>query len=1567
VTGTATVVDSDLDVLPATVIEEVAAQEGYEIVALESGEKPGEWLLTVKTRRPRPDDDFRFEWSFSDDTAGHKGTEQTHTFSEPGSYVVTVTALDRRGAVAFVLSLHLDVLVVNEPPVANAGDDQTVDENTLVFLYGGESIDPDSPELTYLWTQVSGLPVVALLNVTEPTARFVAPYVDTDTELAFSLTVSDGESTDQNRVTIYVLDYVDPASFGPTADAGPDQEVEAGAVVTLDGTASTGSGESPLAFFWTQVEGLSVTLDAQNAATVTFTAPNVEGETVVLVFELSVAQDDLFALDDVRVTVLRTDPPPPPPPPPPPDCASDAECDDGAFCNGAETCVSGSCVVGSDPCAGQLCDETVDACVECISDSDCDDEMFCNGLETCVNNTCQPGPAVNCDDGLACTVDSCNEATDSCDNAPDDSLCDNGLFCDGAEVCNPMLGCQAGTPADCDDGVACTVDSCNEATDACVYAPNDSLCDNGLFCDGVEVCNPVLGCQAGTPVDCDDGVACTVDSCNEATDSCDNAPNDALCDNGLFCDGVEVCNPVLGCQAGAPVDCDDGVACTVDSCDEATDSCDNAPGDALCDNGLFCDGAEVCNPVLGCQAGTPFDCNDGVACTVDSCNEAIDSCDNAPDDSSCDNGLFCDGTEACDPVLGCQGGDDPCPAQTCDEDTDTCEEIICDEDVDCDDNVFCNGAETCVSNTCQPGIPVNCDDGTACTVDSCNEATDACDHAPNDSLCDNGLFCDGSETCDPLLGCQVGTPVDCDDGVACTTDSCNEATDSCDNVSDDSLCDNGLFCDGPETCDPKLDCQPGAPVDCDDGVACTANSCNEATDSCDNAPDDALCDNGLFCDGVETCDPVFGCQAGNPVNCGDGVPCTIDSCNEATDSCDNVPSDANCDNGLFCDGVETCDPVLDCQAGTDPCGGDPCDEENDECVPATPSVSLSNLDFGSTLLSLQFEVWNSGGDLLDYTIVDDADWLTVSPNSGDSTGEHDTITATVDRTDLTDGSYQAEITVTPSVVPAITIAVFLVVQPQCDSLTPIARWDVVPYQRINAGETFKAGVVAFSKNGIQKVTFTISGQGYTDPASIDVTQMTYNDRTDVHEYWIPIAAGSFTSDGPITVEAIVHGNDGGIRDKNTGGGSLGLDALPLIVNPTGSLPQPEAWVDNGGNDSTGEVNNPAQPYLTIRAAINAIRAWRSPLGYGDNAAGGVVRLYAGVHSAVSSAPSVLGGDEWVTVTTAAGGNTSNTIVIAASAIRNVERVAIKGITLDRSGGGGAIVAANSTVGSLMQVWIDDCALIGSGRWILQSNPVGLNPRTVYWTDSSITACDYATRNTAEQYLARGLTISTIGHDAFQNFPMIVNCTVDDIDNGDNSSWHADAMQWWGGHRDSNVIVYNYRATNCHYQGLFIRGRRTSDPEPPNAQGMAFVNVYIDMADDASGSSGWYRRVDHLIWWHCTFRSNLGFFVDPLDGYSSWPVEITDFSAKGNVFNEMRLNQPDSGIEWDDWHENHFEVQSGGSVITRGTSQTTGDPGVDADGYPVSGSVLLGKVTQELVPADSAGVLREMPASAGAYE
>ena len=210
-------------------------------------------------------------------------------------------------------------------------------------------------------------------------------------------------------------------------------------------------------------------------------------------------------------------------------------------------------------------------------------------------------------------------------------------------------------------------------------------------------------CSGGNYDDADDLVFAVAGSGPQCTVNAD-------CDNGLFCDGAEICNAGT-CESGTAPDCGDGVSCTIDSCNESTDSCDNTPDNGACDNGLFCDGAETCSATLGCQAGTAPNCDDGVSCTVDSCNEGSDSCDNTPNDSVCDNGLFCDGAEICNATLGCQDAADPCtgPGQTCNETNDVCEGGTgCLSEVDFESGAggwTASGASTCTTGSFVVGSP----------------------------------------------------------------------------------------------------------------------------------------------------------------------------------------------------------------------------------------------------------------------------------------------------------------------------------------------------------------------------------------------------------------------------------------------------------------------------------------------------------------------------------------------------------------------------------------------------------------------------------------------------------------------------------------------------------------------------------------------------------------------------------------------------------------------------------------------------------------------------------------------
>lgn len=123
------------------------------------------------------------------------------------------------------------------------------------------------------------------------------------------------------------------------------------------------------------------------------------------------------------------------------ECTQNADCDNGLFCDGAETCVFAFCEAGLPPCEGGACSETIDDCFSsCEDDSECDDGDACSGVEMCLEfeegigegRTCVEGAVPDCDDGDPCTVDACDsDATDDpCSNMPIEcpsaSICDEG-------------------------------------------------------------------------------------------------------------------------------------------------------------------------------------------------------------------------------------------------------------------------------------------------------------------------------------------------------------------------------------------------------------------------------------------------------------------------------------------------------------------------------------------------------------------------------------------------------------------------------------------------------------------------------------------------------------------------------------------------------------------------------------------------------------------------------------------------------------------------------------------------------------------------------------------------------------------------------------------------------------------------------------------------------------------------------------------------------------------------------------------------------------------------------------
>ena len=211
-------------------------------------------------------------------------TDARNAISQPDTVTVTVTA----GS--------------NDPPTADAGENQTVGEGASVTLAGSGS-DPENEALTYQWTQDSGQSVT-LSGASAATASFTAPTeLVSDAVLVFSLVVTDarGAISQPDTVTITVTAGANDA---PTADAGENQTVGEGAAVTLTGSGSDPEGEA-LTYAWTQTGGANVSLDDDTAQGPAFTAPTELVTDAALVFSLVVtdARGSASQADTVTVTV----------------------------------------------------------------------------------------------------------------------------------------------------------------------------------------------------------------------------------------------------------------------------------------------------------------------------------------------------------------------------------------------------------------------------------------------------------------------------------------------------------------------------------------------------------------------------------------------------------------------------------------------------------------------------------------------------------------------------------------------------------------------------------------------------------------------------------------------------------------------------------------------------------------------------------------------------------------------------------------------------------------------------------------------------------------------------------------------------------------------------------------------------------------------------------------------------------------------------------------------------------------------------------------------------------------
>ena len=580
---------------------------------------------------------------------------------------------------------------------------------------------------------------------------------------------------------------------------------------------------------------------------------------------------------------------------------------------------------------------------------------------SCLLTTCQGGQ--ECRDGACATAERPAGWTIDCG----DGVPDGGEECDDGDANSDTAANACRTTcvaADCGDGVVDTGEQCDDGNttsgDGCsagCRTEGAEECGNGEL-EGDEECDDGNttsgdGCQSDctftchTAADCDDEDQCTIDTCADVTDGrlCQNVIDDgADCDDGNACTSGETCNAAGACTGGTDIcgDCnptDD--TCEADHgdddpcngtlvCDDTSLTCVIDAASVLesgdpCENGVFCDGAEVCGgSPISCQAGPGDPCAD-----CQTCDEAADECD-------IDTGF-------CFIVDTCYDDADPNPANGCE---------VCDADVlatdwsdvtdgtTCDDGDICTEGETCTAGVCGGGTGV-------C---ACDPAADTCeaDHGDDDP-CNGTLYCESAtRTCVVEPGTPLTVDASCDDGLDCNgVDTCQTGTTGLECTSDGvSPC---LACEtcsdttgGGHTC--ALDtgfCLLGSPVACvADGTANPTNGCEVCDDSVSTSAwspnTGAACDDELFCNGTDTCGSDAACSVHVSPPC--GATCHS-GCVEATETC--TIAVGSCYIGAACHADGAVNPANECQecdtatsqtAWTNVAAGTPCTADADNCT-----------------------------------------------------------------------------------------------------------------------------------------------------------------------------------------------------------------------------------------------------------------------------------------------------------------------------------------------------------------------------------------------------------------------------------------------------------------------------------------------------------------------------------------------------------------------------------------------------------------------------------------------------------
>jgi len=368
----------------------------------------------------------------------------------------------------------------------------------------------------------------------------------------------------------------------------------------------------------------------------------------------------------------------------------------------------------------------------------------------CGNGVVEPGKGETCDEGAAngqpgsCCTSTCTvEApTTVCRASSAGEVCDEVEFCTGSsgscpvDVVNSGAVCR-GASGDCDAEETCNgIDKTCPADDVLASGTEcravDGDCDVAETCDGVGKLCPSDGFKSGG-VEC--RAATTVcDAAEVCTGSSADCPPDAFAPSSTVCRATsvgEVCDVPETCSGVDDVCPPDGVASSATECRAATDVCDTAEN---CDGvGKTCPADAVASSATVCRAASVGeDCD-----AVENCDGVGKAC---PADEVLAAGTECRGVAGvCDVAEECDGAGKTCPsdaksaaecrpsvgvcdvAENCDGVTNDCPADLSEPNgTSCEDGAFCNGTQTCSSGVCGGG-------GSPCGLgESCDEASDQC-------------------------------------------------------------------------------------------------------------------------------------------------------------------------------------------------------------------------------------------------------------------------------------------------------------------------------------------------------------------------------------------------------------------------------------------------------------------------------------------------------------------------------------------------------------------------------------------------------------------------------------------------------------------------------------------------------------------------------------------------------------------------------------------------------------------------------------------------------------------------